>query len=245
MIHYIYTTFHEATLLGTPLMRTMFMEFPDDVAFYEADYQYMLGSSMLIVPKLKKPNVQLQRNEMQEVSYMLPSNYTWYDYYSKQTEEGTSMRGPIAGMKTRAVTDLEQAVYIKGGSVLPILEHEGCMALSKCINNGIRLEVYLDSNSIADGQLYTDDGVSFKHLTDDQFAQVSFSWQGTNFYSQRDSVTKYAFPDTQTITQVVVFGLSEEPDSVMQNGKDVPSFTVSKDGGLVIDMPANVAPDQI
>ena len=37
MIHYLYTVFYEATQTGTPFMRPMWLEFPDDSAFTETD----------------------------------------------------------------------------------------------------------------------------------------------------------------------------------------------------------------
>ena len=89
--------------------------------------------------------------------------------------------------------------------------------------------------------------MSLEYETSDAFAVVFFIWNGTGFTSRRlfeDS--KYAFPESQTISQVVVHGLAgQEPDSVKQDGNDVPSFTVGQDGGLVIDMPTGVAPDQL
>ena len=143
LIHYIYTTFYESTQTGLPLMRPMFIHYPDISALWGHSEEFMFGDSMLVVPKLKAPTSDLEKQKKQEVTYMLPSGDLWYNYYSKQTEETKTQ------WVTRTLPDLEQAVYIKGGSVLPILEHEGCMALTKCINNGIRLEVYLDTDNYA------------------------------------------------------------------------------------------------
>lgn len=58
---------------------------------------------------------------------------------------------------------MEQATFIKGGSIVPILLHEDCLALLTCYQNPIRLEVYLDENDSAKGWLYTDDGTSFDY----------------------------------------------------------------------------------
>lgn len=60
MIHYLYTTFREATQTGKPLMRPMWFEFPDDALFVSTDSQFMLGESMLVAPKIITPTDQLE-----------------------------------------------------------------------------------------------------------------------------------------------------------------------------------------
>ena len=59
--------------------------------------------------------------------------------------------------------DLDQAVFVRGGSVLPILNHNGCLAILECIGNSINLEVYLDKDGKASGDLYVDYGHSFAY----------------------------------------------------------------------------------
>lgn len=122
----------------------MWFEFPDLANFFKTDSQFMLGDSMLVAPKIKTPTAILESQHMQEVTYSLPANNKWYNYYSKQ--EATS-----DATVTRNLPDLEQAVFIKGGSVMPTLLHDDCMAISTCIFDKIRLDVYLDSNQKASG----------------------------------------------------------------------------------------------
>ena len=57
-----------------------------------------------------------------------------------------------------ALPDLEQAVFVRGGTILPILLHDNCVSLLSCMSNEVRFEVYLDSNKKASGTLYLDDG---------------------------------------------------------------------------------------
>ena len=37
-------------------MRPMWLEFPDDEAYFETDTQFMIGESLLVAPKVKKPS---------------------------------------------------------------------------------------------------------------------------------------------------------------------------------------------
>jgi|Transcript_6459 alpha-glucosidase (family GH31 glycosyl hydrolase) len=121
----------------------------------------MLGDSILVAPKITTPTEDLESKQSQEVTYLLPSGEKWYNYYTKAQEAASS---PTQDMwVSKVLPDLEQAVFVKGGAVLPILQHEDCTALTKCVNNGIRMEVYLDHEGEASGSFYTDDGVSFEH----------------------------------------------------------------------------------
>ncbi len=148
----------------------------------------MLGDSMLVAPKIETPTDILEAQHMQEVTFTLPTGTKWYNYYSKKVETVTGEA------VTRNLPDLEQAVFIKGGSVMPVLLHDDCYALTKCINDKIRLDVYIDDNNHASGSLYTDDGTSFKHETDFEFAEVNFTYDGGFRSSRVSDASLYDFP---------------------------------------------------
>ena len=133
----------------------------------------MFGDNILVAPKLTKPEGVYKHMHMQEVTYALPENETWYNYYSKAKESST----PQDEWVTAALPDLEQAVFVRGGSILPILLHEDCMSLLTCMRNDIRLEVYPDETYSAVGTLYLDDGSSFEYLdTDTKSARLSITY---------------------------------------------------------------------
>lgn len=63
---------------GTPMMRPMFVEFPEDKACETLDRQYMLGDSLLAAPVFK---------ESGEVDYYVPEG-TWYNLLTGKAVEG-------------------------------------------------------------------------------------------------------------------------------------------------------------
>lgn len=63
---------------GIPMMRPMFVEFPQDRACETLDRQYMLGESLLVAPIFK---------ENGEVEYYVPEG-RWYNLLTGQTVEG-------------------------------------------------------------------------------------------------------------------------------------------------------------
>lgn len=54
LMPYLYQQAEQAVTAGVPLMRPMFMEFPNDPNVYNLDLQYMLGDSLLVAPIFNK-----------------------------------------------------------------------------------------------------------------------------------------------------------------------------------------------
>lgn len=52
LMPYVYQLGLQTHVNGTPVMRSMFVEFPDDPACRTLDRQYMFGPSMLVVPRV-------------------------------------------------------------------------------------------------------------------------------------------------------------------------------------------------
>ena len=55
LIHYIYSTFDQFSVDCTPLMRPMFMDFPEEENMFGIASQFMFGDSILVSPKLIAP----------------------------------------------------------------------------------------------------------------------------------------------------------------------------------------------
>ena len=159
-------------------MRPMWNEFPDQAKMWTVSTQFMLGGSILVAPKLTEPTFQDMLSHTQQVSYILPEEELWYNYYTKELASSTGSH------QTVTLPDLEQAVFIRGGSILPILLHEECLALLKCYKNPIRLEMYLDEAQEAAGQLYIDDGLSYEYQ-DGAYAKIQFDYQDSLLTSER------------------------------------------------------------
>lgn len=80
---YIRKLMQEAHELGSPIMRTMFYEFPKDKLCWELEDQYMFGSDFLIAPVL------FQGQREREV--YLPDECKWKDMNSQQIYQGGQM----------------------------------------------------------------------------------------------------------------------------------------------------------
>lgn len=78
LMPYLYGQAVKAHKEGIPMMRPMFLEFPDDLTCETLDRQYMLGDSLLVAPIFK---------ENGQVSYYLPGG-KWTNYLTGEVKEG-------------------------------------------------------------------------------------------------------------------------------------------------------------
>lgn len=78
LMPYLFATAVQATTHGTPVMRAMLLEFPDDPATATLDLQYMLGDSLLVAPVFRDDG---------SVTYYLPAG-TWTHALTNAVVEG-------------------------------------------------------------------------------------------------------------------------------------------------------------
>ena len=78
LMPYLYAKAVEAHKEGTPILRPMVFEFPDDPACGSLDMQYMLGESILAAPIF---------NEEGKAWYYLPEG-SWVNYFDGTCKEG-------------------------------------------------------------------------------------------------------------------------------------------------------------
>src|SRR5258707_8772932 len=112
LLPYIYTGMEESSRTGLPLLRPMFLEFPDDESLATNGEEFMFGSSLLVAPKVW-PFVDA-------FSITLPKG-DWYDYRS-----GTRIDGGKAVMADPPLDTLP--VFVGAGSILteePLIQHVG------------------------------------------------------------------------------------------------------------------------
>ncbi|NEG89933.1 alpha-xylosidase [Bifidobacterium aerophilum] len=77
LLPYLVRFGEEAHEHGTPIMRPMFMEFPDDPAAWQLDRQYMFGPDLLVAPVFSRAG---------DVEYYLPAG-KWTNWFTGETVE--------------------------------------------------------------------------------------------------------------------------------------------------------------
>lgn len=78
LMPYLYGQAVKSHVKGTPMLRPMFLDFPEDRACHILERQYMLGDSLLVAPIFK---------ESGEVEYYLPEGI-WFNLLTGEKKEG-------------------------------------------------------------------------------------------------------------------------------------------------------------
>ena len=146
-----YTVFYEAYRTGMPVMRPMFMEFPDDAACFKMDDQWMIGSSLLVKP--------VTSDRERSVSVYLPSGGgPWYDLETLQAVYPSS-----AAQTVSVSAPLDKIpVFIRSGSIVPRkLRLRRSAALM--LHDPLSIYVAPGTNAEAEGELYLDDETTLAH----------------------------------------------------------------------------------
>ncbi|KAI1320608.1 hypothetical protein EDD11_000130 [Mortierella claussenii] len=142
-----YTLFHETSVDGTPIIRPMFTEFPEDEAVFAMDDQYMVGSALLVKP--------VSKAGMTESEVYFAGSEKWFDIKDYSVQQGP-------GVKTVASPADKIPVYQRAGTIVP--KRERPRRSSKAMENDpFTLVIALDSEEKAVGRIYLDDGETFHH----------------------------------------------------------------------------------
>ncbi|HEV2214363.1 MAG TPA: TIM-barrel domain-containing protein [Terracidiphilus sp.] len=143
LLPYIYSSVEQTHRTGLPLMRALWMDWPQDAKSLQTADAYMLGDSLLVAPVMKPGAVQ-------RTSY-LPAG-SWWDFWTNQRVQG-------GGEVTRAV-DLETLpLYVRAGAVVPMGPVRQYAAEPS--DEPVTLRVYpgVDGRS----SWYEDDGISLAY----------------------------------------------------------------------------------
>lgn len=85
LMPYVYETGLQPHINGTPMMRSMFVEFPDDQTCRTLDRQYMFGPNFLVAPVFTYSG---------EVSYYLPQG-VWANWFTGEKARGGVWRNEV------------------------------------------------------------------------------------------------------------------------------------------------------
>jgi alpha-D-xyloside xylohydrolase len=132
LMPYLHAAGFEASGCGTPIMRPMQLEFPDDPTVGYLDRQYMLGADLLVAPVFSADG---------DVEFYLPAGL-WTNYFT-----GEQVQGPCWRRETHGFDSLP--LYVRDGAVIPIGSRSDRPDYDYL--DGLTLNVYPSSFPAGDG----------------------------------------------------------------------------------------------
>jgi len=167
LLPYIYTLADEASRTGLPLMRPIFLEFPEVMVppsqgFDGLDSEFLLGPALLVAPA-PLPET------MDDYAVTYPPG-EWYDFWTGH-KMSTAAVGQHPPRPAKIHPQLDTLpVYVRGGSIMPL--QPLVQSTDETPNGPLELRVYPGAK--CGGSLYLDDGHTFRYQHG-EFLRQSFT----------------------------------------------------------------------
>ncbi|WP_229793636.1 glycoside hydrolase family 31 protein [Salinimicrobium marinum] len=146
LMPYIYAQAKESSEKGLPMMRALFVEYPDDAGSWLVDDQYLFGSSMLVAPLFE---------EVSGRQVYLPEG-KWIDYQTNKVYE--------TGWHTIEAGDIPIIVLVKDGTVIPHIKLAQSTQAMDWTNLDLRVFAAEGTNS-ASGEIFLPEGDAVQTIT--------------------------------------------------------------------------------
>ncbi|XP_056602114.1 neutral alpha-glucosidase AB isoform X1 [Triplophysa dalaica] len=189
LLPYWYQLFYNTHHTGQPVMRPLWVEYPEDVATFAIEDEYLLGKDLLVHP--------VTDEGAKGVTVYLPGKHeVWFDVHTFEKHDGAqSLYLPVAMSSI--------PVFQRGGSI--ICRKDRIRRSSSCMESDpYTLYVALSSQASAEGELYIDDFHSFNYEKKEFIhRRLSFS-DGT--LTSRNVAPDSQFSTSSWIEKIVIIG---------------------------------------
>lgn len=202
LLPYWYTLFKESSVNGLPMMRPMFLTFPEDENTFSMEDQFMAGDRLLVKP--------VTTQGQQEITVYLPKTSNWYNYMTRRAVQ------PDQNGYLTIPTDLGTIpVFIRGGSIIPLrLRHRRSSTAMR--HDPYTLLIALDDNQEATGEFYIDDGKS------GDFKRSFYIYRTFKYADHKLTMAKYQsetdVPESQDSSELLI--ISERIERLLLLGLD-------------------------
>jgi oligosaccharide 4-alpha-D-glucosyltransferase len=159
LIPYNYTLAFDNNQKGTPLMRPLFFEDPNNTALTSVASTYFWGKDFLVTP--------ITKAGVTSTEVYFPKSNNWFDFYTNEKHaSGTT--------ETVKVTADYIPTYVRGGSFIPMIKTiQNTSAYSL---DNFDLHYYFDASvSNSSGKVYNDDGATPNAFEKGQYELLNFT----------------------------------------------------------------------
>lgn len=204
---YMYTQFYTAHVAGTPAVRPLMVEFPEDKACQAIEHQYLLGQALMVSPVVEKGAISKR---------VYFPNATWYDAESGKLAD---VHPKSKDRTINLLTPLNRLqLHVRGGHIVPTQQPAITTTMSR--RGGFTLLVALSSGGDDDqhphavGELFVDDGDSLDSVEDERFSCIQFGafQNASDRLDFKSSVVKHGYDGPEmhvNLKEIRVYGLSQ------------------------------------
>jgi alpha-glucosidase len=194
LMPYLYTGIEESTRTGLPLMRPLFLEYPQAQEFYADNRDFLFGRDFFVAP------VTTEMVDAEDIS--LPPG-EWYDFWTNakhSSKEKISLHPKLD----------EMPLYVRAGAIVPmqpLVQHTG-----ETPNGPLQLRVYPGDDCRS--SLYQDDGHTLAYQKG-ELLRVNYSCQlSSSGVTITSSIAKNCYKPWWTSADVTLYGSAAAPKEV-------------------------------
>ncbi|XP_068182024.1 neutral alpha-glucosidase AB isoform X1 [Antennarius striatus] len=192
LLPYWYQQFYHAYKTGQPVMRPLWVEYPQDPVTFGLDDEFLIGRDLLVHPVTEEGSRGV-------TAYLPGKDEVWFDVHTFQKHNG-------AQNLYIPVTMSSIPVFQRGGSIisrkLRVRRSSTCME-----HDPYTLYVALSPQRTAEGELYIDDGHTFNYEKKEFIhRRLSFS---NNILSSINLSPESQFSTLSWIERIVILGASK------------------------------------
>jgi alpha-glucosidase/alpha-D-xyloside xylohydrolase len=156
LLPYNYALCREAHDANLPLMRALWLHYPNDRQAVVRGDEYLWGRDLLVAPVVERGAA--------ERKVYLPEGDDWYDFWTGERHVG--------GQETSRAVDLATLpLYVRAGAILPLDPVRQYTA--QAVDEPTRLRIYTGRDGAF--SWYEDDGESLAYL-DNSYARTRIAW---------------------------------------------------------------------
>jgi alpha-glucosidase len=199
LMPYLYTSIEETSRTGLPLMRPVFLEYPQASDFYGDNRDFLFGSDFFVAP------VTTDMVDAEEIA--LPPG-DWYDFWTNtklSSKEKLTLHPRLD----------EMPLYVRAGAIVPM--QPLVQSTDETPNGPLELRVYLPGSASGGdcrGSLYQDDGHTFAYQKGD-FLRINYSCQvSPSATTVAATAEKSSFKPWWNSTGLTIYGAATAPKEV-------------------------------
>ncbi|KAK7045115.1 glycoside hydrolase family 31 protein [Favolaschia claudopus] len=199
MLPYWYTLFANSSTDGTPPVRALFWEFPEEQELFANDRQFLIGRDILVTPVLTEGATTV------DGTFPGRGNSIWRDWYTHDVVNAT-----IGGNTTLAAPLGHIPVHIRDGAAI-LLHAAPAYSVEETKEGPFSLLISQSADGAAFGTAFLDDGIS-----DPPGPSTTVKFQATK--GGVDIASQGEWNVTQKLVQVTILGVAPAPGSVSVGG---------------------------